>query len=421
MPSGCDIFRIPLLIWLIAQCDEFYVGIGNGVYISAWASKLFVQLYRLANASTCGTSNKKSPRSPFIITSLPWAISEPRREKSMKTKSFFSILAMGFLAASCSSESTSLEPSTSGNENQIQFATNAKPIITTKAVNDASKLQDRKFVVGAPINIYLTNHETNAGLVPHVIGGQAIAASDYYKFTASATPYTGTGSTADSQVLTAPNNYVFQYPGTDGVDVYALHPATTGVNVDKATISFSVQEDQTADADYTNSDLISATAVNKTKADGTILLTFKHHLSKVVVKLQTDANENLGLVLEGAKISINGMSTVALTHTNASTSATELTLGAASAPKNIVLGEYDADNGTAGIIIPQTAQKDQKLITVTLANGASFSYTPTDDELFEPEKVYEYTLTLKAELLTLVSVEIKDWTTVQRTGDAVLD
>ena len=337
------------------------------------------------------------------------------------TRTFLSIFAMGLLAASCSSESTSLEPSTSGNESQILFATNHQPVITTKAVNNADNLQDKKFVVGAPINIYLSNHETNAGLAPHSMQGQTIAASPYYKFTASNTPYTGTGSTADSQVLTAPNNYVFQYPGTDGVDVYALHPATTDVNVDKTTTSFSVKEDQTLDADYTNSDLISATAVNKTKADGTILLTFKHHLSKVVVKLQADANENLGLVLQGAKISINGMSTVALAHTNASTSATELTLGAASDPKNIILGEYDATDGTAGIIVPQTAQKDQKLITVTLANGATFSYTPADDELFEPEKVYEYTLTLKAELLTLVSVEIKDWTTVQRTGDAVLD
>ena len=336
------------------------------------------------------------------------------------TKAFVAIAMMGLLAASCSSESTSPEPS--GLESDIiKFATNAQPTITTKAVNNADNLQDKKFVVGAPINIYLTNHESGAGLAPHSMQGQTIAASPYYKFTASATSYTGTGSTADSQILTAPNNYVFQFPGTDGVDVYALHPATTGADVDKTTTSFSVKDDQTLDADYTSSDLISATAVNKTKADGTILLTFKHHLSKVLVKLQTDPNENLGLVLQGAKISINAMSTVALTHTNASTSATELTLGDVSNSKNIVLGEYDATDGTAGIIVPQTAQKNQKLITVTLANGASFSYTPTDDEVFDSEKVYEYTLTLKAELLTLVSVEIKDWTTVQRTGDAVLD
>lgn len=328
---------------------------------------------------------------------------------------------MGVLAASCSSESTSLEPNASGFKDQITFATKTQPAISTKAVNDAGNLQDKKFLVGAPINIYLSNHETNESLAPHSMGQQAATASDYYKFTASATPYTGIGSTENSQVLTAPNNYVFLYPGTDGVDVYALHPATDDVNVDKNTTSFSVKEDQTNDAAYTNSDLISATAVDKKKADGTILLSFKHHLSKVIVKLQTNADENLGLVLDGAKISINAMSTVALTHSNASTSTTELTLGAASDSKNIILGEYDKTNGTAGIIVPQTVQKDQKLITVTLANGATFSYTPSDDETFEPEKVYEYTLTLKADLLTLVSVEIKDWTAVQRTGDAVLD
>ena len=43
MPSGCDIFRIPLLVWLIASCDESYIRIGRSVYISAWASTLLVQ------------------------------------------------------------------------------------------------------------------------------------------------------------------------------------------------------------------------------------------------------------------------------------------------------------------------------------------------------------------------------------------
>ena len=45
MPSGCDIFRIPLLVWLIASCDESYIRIGRSVYISAWASTLLVQLH----------------------------------------------------------------------------------------------------------------------------------------------------------------------------------------------------------------------------------------------------------------------------------------------------------------------------------------------------------------------------------------
>ena len=45
MPSGCEIFRIPLLVWLIASCDESYIRIGRGVYISAWASTLLVQLH----------------------------------------------------------------------------------------------------------------------------------------------------------------------------------------------------------------------------------------------------------------------------------------------------------------------------------------------------------------------------------------
>lgn len=331
-------------------------------------------------------------------------------------KAFVAIAMMGMVVASCSSDSAS-ESTPVMNQDVIQFATNAQPIIQSKAVNDPTKLQDQKFLLNEPINVYLTKNGTTDLLIPH---GVSAAPSNYYKFTVGA-DYTGTGSTENSQTLTAPNNYVFQYPGTDGVDVYALHPATTDANVDKTSTSFSVKEDQTADADYNNSDLITATAGNKKKSDGTILLTFNHKLSKVVVKLNVDQNENLGLVLDGAVIKINGNKTVALTHSQNVNGETALTLGAVSNPTSIILGEYDEQNGTAGIIVPQTALKNQKLIQVILANGATFSYTPEEDEVFEAEKEYIYTITLKAELLTLVSVEIKPWTTVERTGDAILD
>lgn len=332
------------------------------------------------------------------------------------TRAFIAISMMAVLAASCSGEPTSYEPNNlSGNA--IQFATNTLPVISTKAANDPEKLQDQKFQLNEPINVYLTKNGTNDLLLPH---GESSVSVNYYKFTVGAA-YTGTGSNANSQVLTAPNNYEFQYPGTEGVDVYALHPASDDANVDATTTSFSVKENQKNDADYTNSDLIAATIANQKKTDGTILLKFGHKLSKVVVKLKTDPTENLGLELTGATISFNGDKTVALTHTKQADGTTTLTLGDTSDPSSIVLGEYDKEKGTAGIVIPQTAPKNQKLITVKLSNGAAFSYTPVEDEVFEAEKEYTYTLTLKAELLTLVSVEIKNWEAVARTGDAVLD
>ncbi len=324
---------------------------------------------------------------------------------------------MAMVAASCSNE-CDCDHSQMQSSNVITFATTGAPTISTKAVNDPANVQDQKFLENTPINIYLTENSVGTSLVPY---GTGTVQSDYYKFTVNGT-YTGDGSTANSQLLTPPTNYVFKYPSSNGVDVYALHPATDAVNVDKTTTSFSVKDDQTADADYNNSDLITATAANQTKAQGTILLNFEHKLSKVVVNLQVDDTENLGIVLDNAVIKINGDKTVALTHTANSDGSTTLNLGATSDPSAITLGEYDATNGTAGIIIPQTAKKDNKLIEVYLpANNATFSYTPQTDELFEAGKEYVYTLTLKAELLTLVSIEIKAWTTEQRTGDAVLD
>lgn len=333
-------------------------------------------------------------------------------------KAFVAIAMMGLVVASCSSDSAS-DSNPSLVNDQIQFATSTQPIIHTRAVNNADNLQDKKFLANEPINVYLTDHETKAQLLPRKISD---VADDYYKFTVG-DAYTGAGATENSQVLVAPNGYMFQFPGTDaGVDVYAIHPASTVTNVTKNTTTFSVKEDQTVDVDYVNSDLITATAGNKKKADGTIMLNFAHKLSKVIVKLQVASSNNSSIDLTDAKISINGNKTVALTHTFAdATGETTLTLGETSDTKKITLGKYDEQNGTAGIIIPQTANAGTKLIQVELANGNTFSYTPADNETFEPEKEYTYTLTLKAELLTLVSVEIKDWTKEAREGDAILD
>lgn len=408
----------------MAPCvsEESIARIGIAVYIHIGVGFDVARstLQGIAKASVCGTGNKKNPRLPFYNPRLPWVRVSQEKQKSMNTaKAFVAIAMMGLVVASCSSDSAS-DSNPSLVNDQIQFATSTQPIIHTRAVNNADNLQDKKFQQGEAINVYLTKHGTTDLLVPK---GVTAAPTNCYKFTVG-TAYTGTGSTENSQTLVAPSNYVFQFPGTDGVDVYAIHPATDDANVDKSTNTFSVKEDQTADADYRNSDLIAASAGNHTKADGgTIMLDFAHKLSKVVVKLQVDDSENLGLVLEGAKIKVNTNKTVALTHDTQADGTTTLTLGATSNAANIIIGDYDADKGTAGIIIPQTftAGVGNKLITVVLANGASFSYTPTDDETFEPEKEYVYTLTLKAEMLTLVSLEIKPWTTVERTGDAILD
>jgi len=328
---------------------------------------------------------------------------------------------MALLAVSCSSESTSLDPNDLVDANVIQLATNTQPALTTKAANEPANLQDQKFVEGTPINIYLTKTGTTTSIAPHANPGQTVAVSDYYEFTATTTPYTGNGSTENSQVLGAPNNYIFQYPGTDGVDVYALHPKT----VTKEVNTFSVEEDQTSDDNYKNSDLISAIATNKVKGTGSILLNFDHKLSKVVVKLTTDATENLNLMLEGAKVKMHALKTIGLDHTSVlGDNATGLKLvdGSEADEATIILGTYDA-KGTAGIIVPQTVEADKKLFEIELPNKAVFSYIPDADaeKTFEGGKVYIYTLRLKADLITLVSVEIKNWTVVERNGDAILD
>ena len=69
MPIGMCNSHIPLLVWLIASCDESYIRIGESVYISAWASTLLVQQYRaMRRPQNVGRVTGRIPRF-FILPS----------------------------------------------------------------------------------------------------------------------------------------------------------------------------------------------------------------------------------------------------------------------------------------------------------------------------------------------------------------
>jgi len=75
------------------------------------------------------------------------------------------------------------------------------------------------------------------------------------------------------------------WPGSGGkLDFYAYYPYDAAAT-DPTEIAFNVATNQSAAADHNKSDLLTAKAANKGKADGDVILTFNHALAMVQVSI----------------------------------------------------------------------------------------------------------------------------------------
>ena len=232
------------------------------------------------------------------------------------------------------------------------------------------------------------------------------------------------------------------YPQSgNGVNIYAYAPWKTGLTLD-GNYAFSIEADQSTDANYFASDLLwgqpmkngaksgeyeSANPVARTK--DAVSVSFKHLLSKIQVELKTDNTSGLTADdFKGAKLEILSVKPgVSLTLANG-------TITSASGTAANVLAATYTTTGTpsaltaAAIVVPQTFSKGAKFMQVTLATGGKLFYTlpsggSDTDLVLESGKIYSYTITVKLTGLTVTS-KIKDWETIGANpvaGNAVMD
>ena len=264
--------------------------------------------------------------------------------------------------------------------------------ITTRA---AHNLLESSFSNGDAINVYITENTTN-------------------KTTSSGGTYNPMVYTHDGSQFKAATTQYFPSNG-NGIDVWAVYPSTITVG----TTDFTIESDQTSDANYKNSDLMIAQKLeNKTKTDD-ITLSFTHQLSKIIVKLGKEAGVDGDLT--GAVIKLTDVvKKTALTVSGDN----GITLGSLSSDAGdkgeLTIGTYNATNGTAAIVIPQSTGTMK--FKVTLANGGSYTANmPNTTTTFAANKEYTFTLTLKANAIT-VSAEINTWDKLDKgSHDATLD
>ena len=142
-----------------------------------------------------------------------------------------------------------------------------------------------------------------------------------------------------------------------------------------------------------------------------------HQLSKIIVKLDKEAGVDGDLT--GAVIKLtNVVKKTALT-----VSGDGITLGDLSAVAGdngeLTIGTYDATNGTAAIVIPQSTTSMQ--FKVKLDNGGSYTAAmPNNTTAFAANTEYTFKLTLKANKIS-ISADINPWTKATDSGNATLD
>lgn len=363
-----------------------------------------------------------------------------------KSKTFFACAMLAALA-SCSNDHVLSQQSPTPSDPDVINIVAASSKSATRAVENATKLQNTQFAEGEKINVYL---EENGGNT---------TTYDMLRYEVTSTD--NDGGKELKLVTTDPVQKTPYYPiSGKGIDAYALYPALgtedADYNVTKDTESFSVAIDQSKDAGYRKSDLMFGTnnwdtnnngaqisGYEGTKKPNPVKLYFKHLLSKIIVKL-LPGDGLTDIQLKGATVKLyNAYPKAKITEIQNPDGITLevddtsqkpdagyiLTTNYADDDVNFASGTY---GGCAGIIIPQdinvpTSDPQTKFIEIILSSGGKYVYNIADGDgtsdhtmTFEQGYQYTYNMTLSAGNVVVVSTSIKDWNNKDISGTADL-
>lgn len=317
-------------------------------------------------------------------------------------KQFFTTITCALLAAlaSCSNDHV-LYDYTKTDNTPIEIATSIGGVdVLTKAATDvySGGENGKHFDVGTEVNVYIFEHVENGQTASYTYGtnGKVVYTSD-----------------ANGVLKASPTNY---FPGNGhGIDIYGIYPTSIEASTQQ---TFTVSTDQSEDENYKASDLMFAAKQKIEDRKAPLTLTFKHQLSKVIVKLvkgtglkDNDLNDAVVKILN-TKPACNIESVGENEMTNIAVSGDA---------QEIKVGTWDSSttSGLAAIVVPQKIAEGTDLIQVELSNGATYKYKYTtksgENQFtgFTPGNQHTFTLTLSTSGIT-VNAEISGW--VEGTG-----
>ncbi len=324
----------------------------------------------------------------------------------MKARLFVTMVAATLLLAGCSNDENEMD-----NWNgEIRLTSGVT--VQTRANTQATQIQ--------------------SGETVYAWADKASSTSDYIKawtLTAgSSNDFTGTS----------------QYYPTDGsnLNFYALHGNFAPNSFTEGTTTFpteaivhSVESDQ-SDTDmknYAKSDLLYAVKTDVARSSSTVQLPFYHLLSKVEVALKSgDGNPDLTnatVTISGTKLKADFTPSKSVTMSEQSARAGMITIpqndndDAAIKIRTVTTDNLDnnTDYGEA-VIIPGVISQNTVFIQVKLADAAVFNYKIPDINglALESGKKYTYKITVNQSGLSVTST-ITDWTSEEKTGNAVME
>ena len=315
-------------------------------------------------------------------------------------KKYFILAAVAMTMVACNNDETMKSEQPSQETSAMRFEASVSSLGTTQGSRTSFRagqaVQSTAFDADEEINVERTDATTST-----------LKSAIYVTETAEAGVNALTLKDGQTALL---------WPATGTVNIDAYYPST----ITSAVTSFSVQENQSTDANYKASDLMYATNIPtqaKTANNAAVGLTFNHALTKIIVNLLAKNGGGLSADdIAGCTITLHAKKTATIvkgvvTPIKENEVATDYTTSAAS---TITMGTGAA---VAAIIVPQLYDYDAvalDFITITTAGGHAITYQLTADKLFEPGKVYTYNLSVSMQAIELQSTTITNW--VEGTG-----
>ena len=314
---------------------------------------------------------------------------------TMKTRFMMMMAAAAMVLAACSND----EESDNWN-GEIRLSSGLAVQQVTRA---ATGIQSDQFASGENIDVFINEATTT--------GQESTTVTTYDQ----PLVYTAGGS----GTMTPPDNKQPYFPTSgNGVNIYAVYPTNTASTWNGTT--FTVANDQSADASYKASDLMYGQPANNpvNRTSSATVLTFKHLLSKVTITLESgNGTPNL----DG--------SIVKLKNVKPSTTLTPSTGGISEATGNgtditVKESSNSALSGSA-VVVPQTLATS--FIEVTLANGGVLTSKglvdgnnlPIEEVNLTSGNEYKYTITVNLTSLNVTST-ITPWDGTEVTGEATM-
>jgi len=302
----------------------------------------------------------------------------------MKKFFFFAAVASVMLTA-CSSDN---DEANVANDGQIRLTTQ-NVMNQTRSANQS--LQLTQFANDETVGIFLVE---NVSGTPTLSGDNVTSYAQPLTYTAD-----GAGNLSNTQYWPKDGNGLF---------IYGVYPATAATAYNAAGVSFSVQADQSTDANYMASDLMTGAPTSNPVArqSTTVPLTFTHLLTKVNINL-TAGNGFVASDLTSATVTLLSLKPTTTFNVQ------NTTVGDASGDAtNIVAG---TGASTSAIIVPQNVVASINFIKVTVGGG-DYIYKMGTATTFTAQKVYTYNLTVSKTGLTLSTASINNWESI---GDPV--